>query len=54
MSDDWAASLFFLCFGLFWLVVGVRIVLNRQAVSRSKVGLMDTHNGWRDMSASTS
>jgi len=38
MSEGRAASLFFLCFGLFWLLSGVRAVVTRQAVSKPKAG----------------
>jgi hypothetical protein len=38
MSEGRGASLFFLCFGLFWLISGLRAVVTRQAVSRPKAG----------------
>jgi|APAra7269097189_1048546.scaffolds.fasta_scaffold15775_3 hypothetical protein len=51
MTDSRTASLFFLCFGLIWLVIGVRAVLTRQAVSRSKGGRITRSSG-RDAVAS--
>lgn len=51
MTDSWIASLFFLCFGLIWLTVGVRVVLARQAISRSKGGRIIRSSG-RDAVAS--
>ena len=38
MNEGRAASLFFLCFGLIWLISGLRAVVTRQAVSRPKAG----------------